>query len=471
MRRMAAAMTIVALALVLVGPTLRADQWNDKTILTFSEPVMVPNATLPAGTYVFRLADVNGNRHLVRIFNEKEDELITTIQAIPTRRTTGSDDILLRFTPTTPGAPVALKAWFTADSTYGHEFVYPEDQAKQIAERTKSVVLSVDVPGTDLQKGTLRTVSPSGERTDWKGDAAVLNAWSAWQKDRSPAAATGSPDDRRRSSAPLVQGDRTAPKVTVDDLEDRPQQYLGQRVSVDAEVEEVFGPRLFTIDEPNWGDLDGEILVFMPTTLAAAVREDDRVTVTGTVQRFVVADVEREWGWLGLDPETEIDFSRKPVLLAERLVGGDNNVALMIEVPQAGTARGAAATTDATDTTATRGTETGATAGTAGRVESEKAIVEVSALAGRGDELIGRSVSLQQARIAAVDERGYFVMSGNQHVFVLPAQQFAPRLGAGEAVRIDGTVLRMPDSMDERLKAPGVLNDDIYVYATNVRRR
>ena len=104
-------------------------------------------------------------------------------------------------------------------------------------------------------------------------------------------------------------------------------------------------------------------------------------------------------------------------------------------------------------------------------MESEKAIVEVSALAGRGDELIGRSVSLQQARIAAVDERGYFVMSGNQHVFVLPAQQFAPRLGAGEAVRIDGTVLCMPDSMDERLKAPGVLNDDIYVYATNVRRR
>jgi hypothetical protein len=38
-------------------------------------------------------------------------------------------------------------------------------------------------------------------------------------------------------------------------------------------------------------------------------------------------------------------------------------------------------------------------------------------------------------------------------------------------VRIDGTVLQMPEDMDDRLKAPGRLNDDIYVYATNVRRR
>jgi hypothetical protein len=63
------------------------------------------------------------------------------------------------------------------------------------------------------------------------------------------------------------------------------------------------------------------------------------------------------------------------------------------------------------------------------------------------------------------------VSSGSEHIFVLPAQDLGPRLGAGESVRIDGTVLQMPDDMDDRLKAAGRLNDDIYVYATNIRRR
>jgi hypothetical protein len=296
---------MAALAILVFGPTARADQWNDKTILTFSEPVMVPNATLPAGTYVFKLADARGNRHLVQI-DQDERRLITMTQAVPTQRQKESSDVIVRFNPTAAGEPVAIQAWFTANSLYGHEFVYPEQQARQIAERTKTVVLSVDVPETDLQKGTLRTVSPAGGRAEWQGDAAVLRAWSDWQKSRPPASASGAGDGRQQASATLIQTDRAAMRVRVDDLESDPKKYLRQRVSVDAEIEEVFGPRLFTIDEPNWGDLDGEILVVMPTALAAAVREDDRVTVTGTVEQFVLADVEREWGWLGLEPDVEV---------------------------------------------------------------------------------------------------------------------------------------------------------------------
>jgi hypothetical protein len=96
----------------------------------------------------------------------------------------------------------------------------------------------------------------------------------------------------------------------------------------------------------------------------------------------------------------------------------------------------------------------------------------VSTLTRGNAELVGRSVALQQARIVGVDPvRGYFVSSGGEHIFVLPAYEQIPRLGAGEAVRIDGAVLRMPAAMEDRLKAPGELNDDIYVYATNIRRR
>jgi hypothetical protein len=41
---------------------------------------------------------------------------------------------------------------------------------------------------------------------------------------------------------------------------------------------------------------------------------------------------------------------------------------------------------------------------------------------------------------------------------------------AGQAVAIEGVVLELPDGMDDRLKSPGDLNDDIYIYATAVRR-
>lgn len=47
------------------------------------------------------------------------------------------------------------------------------------------------------------------------------------------------------------------------------------------EVDDGLGPRLFKIDEPNWADLVGAILVSVPTTLAAMAREADRVTMTG----------------------------------------------------------------------------------------------------------------------------------------------------------------------------------------------
>jgi hypothetical protein len=43
-----------------VVPTATADDWNNKTTITFSGPVEVPGVgaqALPAGTYVFKLKD------------------------------------------------------------------------------------------------------------------------------------------------------------------------------------------------------------------------------------------------------------------------------------------------------------------------------------------------------------------------------------------------------------------------------
>src|ERR1700723_613397 len=61
------------LALTLLGASLapgaRADEWNKKTVMTFSQAVEIPGQILPAGTYTFLLADSPSDPHIVQIFN------------------------------------------------------------------------------------------------------------------------------------------------------------------------------------------------------------------------------------------------------------------------------------------------------------------------------------------------------------------------------------------------------------------
>ena len=79
----------LAVLCLLVVPTARADDWNRKTVITFSGPIEVPGVgqhSLPAGTYVFKILDSQSDRHIVQIFNQDETQVLTTILAIPNYR-------------------------------------------------------------------------------------------------------------------------------------------------------------------------------------------------------------------------------------------------------------------------------------------------------------------------------------------------------------------------------------------------
>src|ERR1700732_2389873 len=80
---------VVALAAGSFGlwaPQVQGDEWDKKTILTFSAPVEVPGRVLPAGTYVFKLLDSPSDRHVVQIFNKDETKPIAEILAVPDER-------------------------------------------------------------------------------------------------------------------------------------------------------------------------------------------------------------------------------------------------------------------------------------------------------------------------------------------------------------------------------------------------
>ena len=87
----------------LVAPGLRADEFNKQTFLTFSGPVQAPGVSLPAGTYMFKLADPNGDRRTMQIWDKDGKKLYTTLMTIPNRRSEAPSDPVVMFKETPAG--------------------------------------------------------------------------------------------------------------------------------------------------------------------------------------------------------------------------------------------------------------------------------------------------------------------------------------------------------------------------------
>ncbi len=141
-------------ALALLGATLapgaRADEWNKKTVLTFSQPVEIPGQILPAGTYTFVLADSPSDRHIVQIFNADGSQIIATVLAINNYRLKPTGDTVVKFAERAGDNPEALKAWFYPGDNFGQEFVYPKQRAIELAVIVKEPVPAL-AADTDLK--------------------------------------------------------------------------------------------------------------------------------------------------------------------------------------------------------------------------------------------------------------------------------------------------------------------------------
>jgi hypothetical protein len=127
----------------LLAPTAAADEWNKKTVITFSGPVEVPGKVLPAGTYVFKLLDSSANRQVVQIFDKDENQLYATVLALPDYRQNATGKTVIHFEETPAGQPDAIKSWYYPGDVYGVQFVYPHGEATSIAKRTHQKVLSM----------------------------------------------------------------------------------------------------------------------------------------------------------------------------------------------------------------------------------------------------------------------------------------------------------------------------------------
>src|SRR5690348_4606968 len=175
----------IALMGAVYTPTAKADDWNRKTVVTFSGPVEIPGvhlagwSVLPAGTYVFKILDSQSDRHIVQIFDKDETKVYATILAIPNYRLKATDKTVITFRERPAGEPEALRAWFYPGRNWGEEFVYPKAKAMVLAKTAKTPVLfvaaelpvevaepikSVDEPiVAEMRRAPIMAVQPTGD--------------------------------------------------------------------------------------------------------------------------------------------------------------------------------------------------------------------------------------------------------------------------------------------------------------------
>jgi hypothetical protein len=118
-----------------------ADEHNELTIITFSQPVQIPGQVLAAGTYQFVLASSDADRDFVRVYNASGTQVFATLQTVPTERRGETYEGSITLAQRQNGQPVALVTWFYPGMDTGHEFIYSKPMETELAQDTKQTLV------------------------------------------------------------------------------------------------------------------------------------------------------------------------------------------------------------------------------------------------------------------------------------------------------------------------------------------
>jgi hypothetical protein len=101
---------------------------DKRTYFTFSQSVALPGVTLPAGTYMFRLADPQTTRRVIQVSDKEGTESYALLLTMPAQRMDAAKDSEIRFLETPAGAPRAINAWWYVGDSTGYQFIYSKQQ-------------------------------------------------------------------------------------------------------------------------------------------------------------------------------------------------------------------------------------------------------------------------------------------------------------------------------------------------------
>lgn len=119
---------------------------------------------------------------------------------------------------------------------------------------------------------------------------------------------------------PVIYADRVVLSPSPGEISQEPEDYYYKTVAVKAEVEDIKGYGVFTLEEN--AILGGrDLLVILPYGLQMP-RENKEVIVTGMLRPFTMANFERSYNltWdLDLKKEIEAEYTNRPVLIAKEV--------------------------------------------------------------------------------------------------------------------------------------------------------
>ena len=219
------ACSVALLACVMETPST-AQTLDKRTLFTFSGPVSMPGVTLPAGKYLFRLANPDSGRNVVQVLNADGTKPYGMFFAMRAERFEPASTPEVRFMETAAGMPAAIKTWWYPGERSGYEFVYPKEQARRLAQGASQPVLTTQTQTTTTEQtntADLTRISSAGQETNVSADAtpaastpggtsqqgevassgiSIANATIPARIDASPVATTGQPAQSARASLP-----------------------------------------------------------------------------------------------------------------------------------------------------------------------------------------------------------------------------------------------------------------------------
>ncbi len=123
----------------------------------------------------------------------------------------------------------------------------------------------------------------------------------------------------------MVACDRTDDDVTeqvpsVDNISEHPQNFYGEKVTLVAEVNEIYGPHAFDLEDSMDFIFKDKVVVLTRKQVQfgrSALDEDDMVVVSGTVRKFTISEFEKDDDW-GEGEKLELEkYKELPVLVAD----------------------------------------------------------------------------------------------------------------------------------------------------------
>lgn len=175
MKKLMTCMALGAFATLLAAAPTRsalAQSQPEEATFVVTEPLDVGTVTLQPATYHIKVVKIDSNKDMLRVMDAEQTKIFTTVLTRPYPITMGEVIPENRYVvwSTPPGQPRVLRTWFASDRSIGHEIVYSQRRAGELAAIAREPVIAVPDEVTEDTYATAPLLIVTPERGPASGE-------------------------------------------------------------------------------------------------------------------------------------------------------------------------------------------------------------------------------------------------------------------------------------------------------------